>query len=77
MKLADIWYCTNAIWVIEDMEGMMGNRGAAQLTAWIDNGREAGAEQATEPHHAYIQQSPSLPFRNAPLVVLKKTPAVN
>ncbi len=66
---------TNQIWAVNDMERIMGNKGPAQLTAWIDNGREAGAEQATVLRFARIQQVPSLPQGNSRLVVLKKMPA--
>lgn len=53
----------------------MGNRGPAQLTAWIDNGREAGAEQVTTLRFAHIQPVPSQPQGNNRLVLLKKAPA--
>jgi hypothetical protein len=57
------------------MERKMGNRGPAQLTAWIDNGREAGAEQVTTLRFAHIQPVPSQPQGNNRLVLLKKAPA--
>lgn len=58
------------------MERCMGKKAPAQLTAWIDNGREACAESATNIHYPYLKQAPSLPPGNDRLVVLRKVPAV-
>ncbi len=55
------------------MERCMGKKAPAQLTAWIDNGREACAESATNVHYPF-QRAPSLPAGNDRLVVLRKVP---
>ena len=57
------------------MERIMRKKAPAQLNAWIDNGREAGAERATELGYSYINRAPSLPAGNNNLVVLRKAPA--
>lgn len=61
--------------VVNGMERTMGNKGPAQLTSWIDNGREAGAEQATDLRYAAIPRASSQPRDSNQLIVLKKAPA--
>lgn len=57
------------------MNRCMGNKAPAQLTAWINNGREASADNAAVLNYSLFQKAPSLPPGNDRLVVLRKVPA--
>lgn len=57
------------------MEHILKNKAPAQLTAWIDNGREAGLNLAIDTPVSYFSRAPSLPAGNSRLVVLRKTVA--
>lgn len=56
------------------MNRCVGKKAPAQLTAWIDNGREASADSITDVHMSVFQRAPSLPMGNDRLVVLRKVP---
>lgn len=58
------------------MNRFMGQKAPAQLTAWIDNGRAAGADGAADLNYSLLQRSAALPAGNDRLVVLRKVPAV-
>lgn len=58
------------------MNRCIGKKAPAQLTAWIDNGRMASADSATDVHLSVYHRAPSLPAGNDRLVVLRKVPAV-